>query len=496
MDRRSAAALLLLMAVTTAACGQKEGVSQLPLPPQPVTFALPPGATVDPQSGDILDSEGNVIGNTGSLGAAVAGPSAAGATEGGTAAIGGGDQTSGGSEPEAPSRAAPGASRTAPAGGNTTGITNDSILIGAHAPLTGAAPVPSDSAQKGNDLYWKWLADNRQSVNGRSVEAILKNDNYNPSQAVAVCKEMVERDGVFMLYGFAGTDQIQACARFAASVDVPYVSVGVTESGLVGLPNYFAATLTYAEQGPLLADLLVSELGAGDEINGMLRFETPNFQDAHDSFIAAMKERGAPVAYDRAVSKGAGSGEAQAVVQEMKSRGVENVYVLASPVWFLQVLQAARTQEYEPQWVGVGITKTLDTVASVGCRNGTLNRAKFFSPFPAWADIDRFDPNFRKAVRTIYPEEGDGDDIMVIGWGLAKVLEALLDAPERTLTRERLTHFAERLRNIKTGVYPPVSFAPDDHRGGTQVHLNEAQCTGYKAGDNRWHTIRSFVDDF
>jgi hypothetical protein len=49
---------------------------------------------------------------------------------------------------------------------------------------------------------------------------------------------------------------------------------------------------------------------------------------------------------------------------------------------------------------------------------------------------------------------------------------------------------------VKTGVFPPVSFTPEDHLGGDQVHLNEAQCSGYKAGDNRWHTIQSFVSDF
>ncbi len=491
----TAGRLVALMAVVaiTAACGQKDGVADQPIPPQPVTFALPPGATVDPQTGNIIDAEGNVIGNAGGLGSSVIG--ASGGTVSGSPA-GSGSATSGASTGSTDPDGSVASSASEPEGGTATGVSRDSILIGAHAPLTGAAPIPSDSAQKGNDVYWKWLAETGELVGGRTVEAILRNDNYNPSQAVAVCKEMVERDGVFMLYGFAGTDQIQACARYAAAAKVPYVSVGVTESGLVGLPGYFAATLTYAEQGPLLADLLVSELGAKDEANGMLRFETPNFQDAHDSFAAAMEQAGTSLAYDRAVSKGAGSSEAQSVVQEMKARGVENVYVLTSPVWFLQVLQAARTQDYEPQWVGVGITKALDTVASIGCRNGTLNKAKFFSPFPAWVDIDRFDADFKKAVRAIYPEEEEGDDFMVIGYGLAKVLKQLLEAPGRDLTRERFVYFAERLRNVKTGVYPPVSFAPDDHLGGTGVHLNEAQCSGYKAGDNRWHTIRSFVSDF
>lgn len=61
---------------------------------------------------------------------------------------------------------------------------------------------------------------------------------------------------------------------------------------------------------------------------------------------------------------------------------------MLSPLFFLQMLQAARTQQYEPQWTAVGIQMTFDTVASVGCRNGTIDKMKAFSPFPAWIDRD------------------------------------------------------------------------------------------------------------
>ncbi len=478
--------LALLLALTATACGQKPGVALLPAPRDSLQgLVLPQGATVDPETGAIVDAQGNVIGNVGDIGAgdldsvsAAANGTAAGSAQGGTdatAATG----TTGGGAPASDERL----------GGGT-------IKLGAHAPLTGAAPIPSDSAEKGNDLYYKWLKDQERAINGRYIESILKNDNYNPSQAVAVCKEMVEKDGVFLLYGFAGTDQIQACARYAASAGVPYLSTGTTESGIKDLPGYFALSLTYPQQGELLADMLTSDLGAKGERNGMLRFDTPNFEDAHTAFVEAMNKRGIKLAYDRAVSKQAGQTEAQTVVQEMSAAGIENVYVLTSPVWFLQVLQAARTQDYQPQWVGVGITKALDTVASVGCRNGTLNRAKFFSPFPAWADIDRFDPEFKKAIRAVYPNKGEGDDIMLIGWGLGKVIAELLDETGRDLSRARFVANTQRVRNVKTGVYPEVSFSPNDHLGGTQVHLNEAQCSGYKNGDNRWHTIKPFVSDF
>lgn len=477
-----------LMLLVSAACGQKPGVSELPLPPQPVAFALPPGATVDPETGQIVDAEGNVIGDASTLDTSLTGTTASSDRTAAASGVAGEAETSD-DRASAPVGAEP-------SGGTSTGVEDDVIRIGAHAPLTGAAPVPSDSAFKGNQLYWRWLQEIGRDINGRRVEAILRNDQYNPSTAVAVCKEMVEKDKVFMLYGFAGTDQIQACARYAASVGVPYVSVGVTEAGLASYPNYFAISLSYAEQAPLLVDFLASRLGARDEKNGMLRFDTPNFQDAHDAFVASMRDSGMTLAYDRGVSKSAGTSEARSVVQEMRTAGLENVYVLTSPVWFLQVLQEARTQGFSPQWVGVGITKAIDTVAGVGCRNGTLSGAKFFSPFPAWSEIDRFDPDFKRAVRSIFPEEDAGDDIMVIPWGMAKILAQLLEAPGPNLTRERFMYFAQQTRNLKTGVFPPVSFAADDHFGGTQVHVNEAHCSGYKTGDNRWHTIQSYVSDF
>jgi ABC-type branched-subunit amino acid transport system substrate-binding protein len=302
---------------------------------------------------------------------------------------------------------------------------------------------------------------------------------------------MVEKDEVFLLSGLAGTDQIQACARYSASVGVPYLSAGVTETGLTGLSNYFTTSMTYNDQGPLLADFLVSSLGAKGEKNGMLRFDTPNFQDAHDGFMEGMQKQGADVVYDRAVSKGSSQTEAQTVIQEMRAAGIENVFVLTSPVWFLQVLKAADTQQYKPQWVGVGITMTFDTVANVGCKgNAALDKAKFFSPFPAWVDRGKFDPEYDKAFNAVY-SGSTNDDFVWLGWAASKQLRGLLENAGKDLTREGFIAATEKVRNLKTGILPTLNYSPTDHLGANQVHVSEARCS-----DSRWHTIQSFVSDF
>ncbi|MFP5297751.1 MAG: ABC transporter substrate-binding protein, partial [Actinomycetota bacterium] len=352
-------ALAALMLLVAAACGQKPGVADKAV----AAGGLAGGAIIDPETGQVIDPEtGEVLGSaeefgldasggttTGGSGSTTTGGSGAGSTDGSGDAAGEGEGTA----PSGPE----------PKGGDTTGVTADTIKIGIHAPITGAAPVPSQSFQKGKDLYWNWLRQNNQSIEGRGVEVVFRNDNYNPSQAVAACREMVEDEEVFLLVGIAGTDQIQACARYAASAGVPYVSAGVTEIGLETLRNYFAIWMTYPQQGPLLADLLVTKLGAKDEKNGMVRFNTPTFQDGHDTFVAALEDKGASVDYDRAVSKTAGASEAQTIATELNQQGIENVHVLVSPTFFIQLAQAAVNQQYRPQWVGYGLTKGLDTVA-------------------------------------------------------------------------------------------------------------------------------------
>lgn len=495
-SRPTLAAVAGVMLLVAAACGQKPGVSE-----QGTTFGdlglAGENLRCDAETGQCVDEEGNIIdaetgevighvdtgvegggGGTASddgLASSGSGPRDGGATDDPSGNGGGGDP---GDDPPDDD----GGGRS-PSGGDATGVTPTSIKIGYHIPITGAAAVPAPSFRKGTTLYWDWMRQRGVKINGRTVQAVYRNDDYNPSRAVAMCKELVEDEKVFLLVGVAGTDQVQACARYAYSVGVPYVSAGVTETGLVGLPNYFAVWLSYKQQGPLLADLLVDQLGARNERNAMVRYSSPLFEDAHSSFVSAMRARGASLAYDEAMSKSCNQSDITRVSTQIATQRLQNVYVLTSPQCFLQIANATQNQGWHPQWTGVGLSMALDTVASLGCRTDAIDNARFLSPYPAFIDADRFDRNFRAA--------GGEDDIQFAFWGFSKVLEKLLRAPGRDLTRERFVYTTERLQNVTSGVFPPVSFSPGDRLGGSSMHLNRADCD-----INRWRTQASFVRDF
>ncbi len=372
-------------------------------------------------------------------------------------------------------------------------VSRNEIRIGLHAPLTGAAPIPSESADQGARVYWKWLRQRNNKINGRYVDAVLKNDNYNPSQAVAVCKEMVERDHVFLISGLVqpeGTAQIQACARYADSVGVPYVSFGSTKRGLKRLRRYFAISKSAPGQARMLADLLVSDQGARNERNGIVRHDTPFNEETHDAFVRRLRRRDAELHYDRAVSRNSGQTEAEVVVQEMEAAGIENVFILSSPVWFLQLLQAAEDEDFRPLWVGIqGIPMAGDVVASVGCRNGSPGRSRFLSPVPAFANRDSFDRRHDRAMRRVYGERGDS--ITWLGWAGSRALRKMLERAGRDLSRRHFERRVEQSGTFRTGIIPPFRFTPKDHFAGRKTHVLKIDCE-----TRRWTTKRRFVSDF
>jgi ABC-type branched-subunit amino acid transport system substrate-binding protein len=376
---------------------------------------------------------------------------------GGTDTTGGGGDTGGGTHEPGPD--------------DKAGITDDEIVIGVHAPVTGASPIPQNSFDVGKDIYWQFLAQSDpEALGGRKVRVVFRDDEFNPRRAVQVCREMVENENAFVLVGGGGADQITACAKYAADNGVPYFSAGVNEEGLTDVDTYYALSLTYAQQAPLIAKRLADD---GVEKVGILVQDTPTFADGHDAFTEAAEDAGLDIVSDETISKSAGEAEALASIQKLKDGDAEAVFLITSPVIYLALANAARNQDFEPRFIGPGITSGLNQVLSFGCP--AVGNGEFFSPFPELDVIGQLDPDYIPS----YEEFGGGtapDDIGIALWGLNKGIRASFDLAGDDLGRASLMNAIESGEAIVTGVYPDVSYTPEDHFGGTGAHLLKADC--------------------
>ena len=464
--RRITIPLLILLCLAAVACGQKPNVAQ------GGSGLVAGGQVVDPETGEVV---GGAIDPA--TGEAISGSATDGGATGGSAGgTGGSGGTTGGTTG--------GTGGTAAGPGDRTGISDTEIRIGIHAPVTGAAPIPQSAFEEGKDVFWN-SPDGK--VFGRKVTVFFEDDKFDPGTAVQKCRKMVETDKVFVLIGGGGADQITACARYAQSVGVPYLSAGVNEAGLTELRSYFALSTTYSQQSPIITQL-VKKRFAGKKA-GIAVADSPSFNDAYDSINKAFKGAGINVVYSKRIPKSANAGDAASIASQLQAAGAEVVYFLSSPTTFLSV-SAALSPTYSPQFVGPGITSGLATVATVGCQGRAgVDKAIFLSPFPQLDVIDRIDPAFNRAYQQQLGKKGD--DLGLALWGLSKQLKTMFDTAGKDMSRQSLVTALESGKSFAGGVYPPTKYSARNHFGGSQVHAVQADCS-----TDKFKTIATFVSGF
>jgi ABC-type branched-subunit amino acid transport system substrate-binding protein len=470
MTARRRRPLVLLLApalLFAAACGQKAGVAGTgttpaasgteppPVESEPPTAAPAPGSTA-PEASTPASGTGTTPGTT------------PGTAPGSSAA---------------PTTTGPAVGPFEPGADDTAGVTDEEVVIGIHAPVTGASPIPQTSFDIGKDIYWKFLAESApDQLFGRKVRVVFRDDEFNPQRAVQVCREMVEEEGAFLLVGGGGADQITACAQYANENGIPYLSAGVNESGLSDLDTYFATTLNYAEQAPLIMTQL-KERGITDV--GLVVSDTPSFDDAFEALKAAAADAGVTIAYETRINKTAAEPEQLSVVQELKNSGVEGVILLSSPVVFIGLANQGLNQSYTPTWIGPGITSGLNAVTNFGCP--AVDTGVFFSPTPGLDVIDQLDPDFNPAYAQFAGGE-PADDIGMQLWSLNKAIALMLEATGPELGRAAFMNTLVTTPEFDNGIYAPVAFTVDDHFGGTGAHLLDADC-----GSKQFTTAEQFL---
>jgi ABC-type branched-subunit amino acid transport system substrate-binding protein len=485
---------LIVAVLAAAACGQKAGVSG---PAAPLAASAGTSATEAPLSAGQdagADSAPSAVAAS-PAGATTTAPSpapdrtagaarAAAATPGTTTASPAQIRPDGpppapgsaaGSAPEPPS----GSTGPAPVGEDRTGVSDTEIVIGMHAPITGAAPVPQDSLEKAKGLYWRFVAEHG-GIFGRNVRVIIKDDQFNPTRAVQVCREMVERDKVFLLGGI-GTDQTIACARYASQAGVPYFATGGSQAGFADLSTYFNVSMTFPQQAPMVARVVQR---ANLTKVGVLTINTPNYNDTHSALESAARATGLEVVRSSRISKSASQSETLAEANAMRTAGAEAVMMMVAPLVFVNLAHAAQGQAYNPLWTGPGLSNGLNLVAEFGCPS--IGRATFLSPFPELDVIDRFDADYKAMYRKVNGQEAD--DLGLVLWGLDKTLHRFFEATGGDLSRPRFLATLRSGREFASNILPPVRYSPGNPFGASQAHVLEADCSS-----RTYRTLHTFV---
>jgi branched-chain amino acid transport system substrate-binding protein len=379
----------------------------------------------------------------------------------------------------------------------TEGVTKDQITLCTHVPITGAAPIPHNSARFGQ-FYFDYVNKELGGINGRRVRFLAYDDQYYPAGARAAM-EKCRQQGTFIYLGAAGTDQIVSVAKWAEQHRVPYLHGPTSDRDLGGFKYEVELGPNYEYQSRLLADYQYKRFG--NKVNyAMLRINSPYFDAAHDAYVSQLKKYGIKLKVDRVVQKD--EKQFQDIFYQLSSTHVGVINNFTTPnIWLTMLNQMP--PGYNPWWTAISPVAGFNIVAAALSKAHA--KAVVFSHFnPAChctyynTDLDTSlkwaadEQNFLKIFRKYSPEQNPPPDdfdysAYLAAKGLQRILLALGPSPTRTALFDLLATYKESAAVTFPACPGDFTVQPGSRRGGWKVNV-------FELDTDKWKQIESCVD--
>src|ERR1700734_3752722 len=169
-------------------------------------------------------------------------------------------------------------------------LAQDSVKIGFILPMTGQQQSTGKQIAAAIKLY---MAQNGDTVAGKKVELLLKDDGAVPDNTKRIAQEMIVNDKVTFLAGFGVTPAALSVAPLSAESKTPEIVTAAGTSIITEKSPYIARTsFTLAQSTVPMADWAADN--GIKKVVTMISDYAPGV-DAEKSFIAEFKKKGGEV---------------------------------------------------------------------------------------------------------------------------------------------------------------------------------------------------------
>ncbi|MFE5310298.1 ABC transporter substrate-binding protein [Isoptericola sp. NPDC056605] len=339
------------------------------------------------------------------------------------------------------------------------GISDDTVTVGTHQPLTGPAAAGYASISAATKAYFEYVNDHG-GVHGRSIEYVVKDDGYNPANTQTVVRELVQEDQVFALLGGLGTPTHASVLDYLDQNDVPdlFVASGSTLwDDPEGHPNTFGFNADYVVEGAALAQYTADE-HAGSKVCVLGQDD-----DFGEEFLEGVE---LALGADGVTAHETYSTSNQDVTAQMgalQAAGCESVLLATVNGFTALAVGTAAKMGWSPRWLASSsggdyptLVELLGEDVAPALLQGFVSANYLpFGPDGEWVELfrqinDEYNDGARFDGNTVYG--------MSVGYLFAEALARAGEEP----TREGLVEAVESGGLEGNGILP-LMFGPEDH---------------------------------
>jgi len=359
------------------------------------------------------------------------------------------------------------------------GVTDGEVVLGITAPLSGPAAAWGSISLAAET--WAKHVNAQGGVNGRKLRVVVKDDAYNPGQAVANVNEM--KDSVFALVLLLGTAVLNANKETVAESGIPTVWP-------LGNPQVFAAQPKEKLRGVFMAypdytdeaQFLVAQAVKLEKVKKLaVFFQNHDYgkgglEGARKGAKASSVSIAAEVPYEVA------DRELGTHALKLKESGADALLLYSTATHGAAIVKEMAKVGYRPK---IFASFTLGDRSVLYRLLGDLWEGAYYDvneAVPGEADADR-------VLGILLQEEprlkGKDGFALIGATAMAVTVEGLKRAG-RELTREKFISALESLRNYRPeGLTAPITWSPERRHGLNTVRLMRAK----KAADTSFTQV-------
>lgn len=365
--------------------------------------------------------------------------------------------------------------------GDTTGITDSSIKIGTHMPLTGVAAPGYSTIPQGQEAYFEYVNANG-GVCGRQLELVVRDDGYNPSNTSQVTNQLVLQDEIAGMLGGLGTPTHSAVIDFLNENEVPdlFVSSGALAwNQPEKYPYTFGWQPNYTVEGKVLGKYIAdtfpnAKVGLflqGDDFGRDGAAGARQFLE--DQIVAEVKYT-------------SGNTDVAPQISELKAKGADLVIGFNVPAYTALSQLVAQKLQYSPQWVYSNVGSDASLVGALlenfskgavkggGALEGIIT-TKYIPT------VEEPDNPWTQLFTEVWKEHGEKsaepiNNFRVYGMSQAYTLVGALAKSCDNLSRQGIVEAIETEGSELEGPWlAPLDYSEESHRGISGVSVVQLQ---------------------